>query len=246
MVIIATNAGKVQQRRVPLHSRRVLRAFLGHGFVERLFAEHLCWQSHTCTVERVSEMVMVAAAGSGRFSVPGRRVLRRRGPRVARAFQCPRRSAGHRSGPAAAPVAFGLARPEEIERVARSAGARGVVDLLVGALTDPRVRDDAQLSPHLERLKSACRQTRRYADAVAVFERVAVLNPRRAPEMAVEIALAHAHLGQRPEAVIRLRRAVAAFRALPVGRRDDRFLPVAETAAMVLREPELAREIVAL
>jgi hypothetical protein len=44
----------------------------------------------------------------------------------------------------------------------RTGGAPAVVDVLVAALTDRRVRSDADIDPYLDELKAACRQTRRY------------------------------------------------------------------------------------
>src|SRR5262245_62091017 len=98
---------------------------------------------------------------------------------------------------------------DAIEDARRADGPRGVVDILVAALTDRRVRSDLDIDEHLHLPKSACRQTRRYRDAIPVFHRIAVLNPDRKHEVAAELALVHSHLGERPKAVSLLETAVA-------------------------------------
>src|SRR5690606_3672264 len=98
-----------------------------------------------------------------------------------------------------AEVAMDLA--DAVEHARRSQGARGVVDLLVSALTDPRVRDDRYIDRYLETLKPACRQTRRYRELIPVLHRIADLNPARRFEIAAELAVVHGHLGERDKGV---------------------------------------------
>ena len=135
---------------------------------------------------------------------------------------------------------------DAIEDVRRTDGPRGVVDLLVGALTDRRIRSDSDIDEHLDTLKSACRQSRRYRDAIPVFHRIAVLNPDRKHEVAAELALVHSHLGERAKAVSLLESAYAQQRRLPTWRRSLAFCLVAEVAASVLRQPTLAHDCAAL
>jgi hypothetical protein len=135
---------------------------------------------------------------------------------------------------------------DAIEDIRRTEGSRGVVDLLVAALTDRRVRSDSDIDEHLDTLKSACRQTRRYRDAIPVFHRIAVLNPDRKHEVAAELALVHSHLGERTKAVSLLQSAYAQQRRLPAWRRSLAFCVVAEVAATVLRQPTLALDCAAL
>lgn len=135
---------------------------------------------------------------------------------------------------------------DALEETERAFGARGVVDLLVAALTDRRVRDDHEIDPYLDALKSACRQTRRYRDAIPVFHRIAELNPARRFEVAAELAVVHGHLGDPARGIALLESAYAQQRRLPAGRRCPEFCAVAEIAAMVLRNPTLARAIAAL
>ena len=135
---------------------------------------------------------------------------------------------------------------DAIDDVRRTDGSRGVVDLLVAALTDRRVRSDTEIDEHLGTLKSACRQARRYRDAIPVFHRIAVLNPDRKHEVAAELALVHSHLGERAKAVSLLEAAFAQQRRLPAWRRSLAFCLVAELAAMVLRLPAMAQDCAAL
>jgi tetratricopeptide (TPR) repeat protein len=135
---------------------------------------------------------------------------------------------------------------DAIDDVRRTDGPRGVVDLLVAALTDRQVRRDSDIDEHLDTLKSACRQTRRYRDAIPVFHRIAVLNPDRKHEVAAELALVHSHLGERAKAVSLLESALAQQRRLPTWRRSLAFSLVAELAASVLRLPTLAQECAAI
>ncbi len=127
---------------------------------------------------------------------------------------------------------------DAIEDARRTDGPRGVVDLLVAALTDSRLRSDSEIDEHLDALKSACRQTRRYRDAIPVFHRIAVLNPDRKHEVAAELALVHSHLGERAKAVSLLESAYAQQRRLPAWRRSLAFCLVAELAATVLRQAD--------
>jgi hypothetical protein len=135
---------------------------------------------------------------------------------------------------------------DAIEEIRRTDGPRGVVDLLVAALSDRRVLSDTDIDEHLDTLKSACRQTRRYRDAIPVFHRIAVLNPDRKHEVAAELALVHFHLGERAKAVSLLESAYAQQRRLPAWRRSLTFCLVAEVAATVLRQPTLAQDCAAL
>jgi hypothetical protein len=129
-----------------------------------------------------------------------------------------------------------------VEETRRTQGAHGVVDLLVVTLTDRRLRSDADIDEHLADLKSACRQTRRYREALPVLHRVAALNPDRRHEMAAEIAMVHAHLGEHGVAVAALETAMAQQRRLPAWKRSLAFSLVAEVVAFALRRPELAAE----
>lgn len=133
-----------------------------------------------------------------------------------------------------------------IDDARRSHGARGVVDLLVAALTDRRVRRDADIDAYLGVLKSACRQTRRYREAIPVLRRIAVLNPARRHEVAAELALVHGHLKEPAKAIALLETAFVEQRRLPARRRSHEFCLVAEIAATVLHHPALARELAAL
>ena len=108
------------------------------------------------------------------------------------------------------------------------------------------MRSDSDIDEHLDTLKSACRQTRRYRDAIPVFHRIAVLNPDRKHEVAAELALVHSHLGERAKAVSLLESAYAQQRRLPAWRRSLAFCLVAEVAATVLRQPTLAQDCAAL
>ncbi len=135
---------------------------------------------------------------------------------------------------------------DAIEDARRTDGPVGVVDLLVAALTDRRVRSDSDIDAYLDALKSACRQTRRYRDAIPVFHRIAVLNPDRKHEVAAELAVVHSHLGERAKAVSLLESAYAQQRRLPAWRRSFAFCLVAEVAATVLRQPTLAQHCAAL
>jgi hypothetical protein len=133
-----------------------------------------------------------------------------------------------------------------IEETERARGARGVVDLLVKALSDRRVRRDAEIDAYLDRLKAACRQTRRYAEILPVLKRIAHLNPGRRAEMAAEIALVHGHLRDRAAGVAVLRAALAEQLRLAPRRRSVGFCLVGEVAAAALGRPALAREIAAM
>ena len=128
--------------------------------------------------------------------------------------------------------------------VARVRGSHGVVDLLVGVLTGTTVTTDAQIDHHLDRLKAACRQTRRYREAIPVIKRIAVLNPARRHEVAAELAIVHAHLSEHATGAKLLTSALAAQRRLAPHRRSASFFVAAEIAARVLGEMALAREIV--
>jgi hypothetical protein len=125
----------------------------------------------------------------------------------------------------------------------RRAGARSVVDVLVAALTRRTVRSDAEIDPYLDELKSACRQTRRFRDAIPVFQRIVTLNPSRRHEVAAELAAVHAHLGETVKAIALLETAYRGQRRLAARRRSFEFCLIGEVAATVLRQPELAREI---
>jgi len=129
-----------------------------------------------------------------------------------------------------------------VEESRRTQGAHGVVDLLVVTLTDRRLRSDAVIDEHLAALKSACRQTRRYREALPVLHRVAALNPDRRHEMAAEIAMVHAHLGEHSLAVSILETAIAQQRRLPAWKRSLAFCLVAEVVAYALHRPDLAGE----
>lgn len=135
---------------------------------------------------------------------------------------------------------------DAVEQVRRTQGAHGVVDLLVVSLTDRRLRSDAEIDEHLDDLKAACRQTRRYREAVPVLERIAALNPDRKHEVAAELAVVHAHLGERGKAVSLLESAASAEQKLPIARRSLAFSLVAEVAALTLRHTELAQQCAAL
>jgi hypothetical protein len=133
-----------------------------------------------------------------------------------------------------------------IEDVERLDGAHGVVDLLVAALTDRRIKRDSGIDAHLDVLKLACRQTRRYKEIIPVLRRIAVLNPARRPEVAAELALVHGHLKERAKGIAMLEAAFAEQLRLPARRRSAGFCVVAEIAAAVLGKPALAREIAAM
>jgi hypothetical protein len=135
---------------------------------------------------------------------------------------------------------------EAIDDVRRTQGAHGVVDLLVVTLTDRGVRSDADIDEHLDTLKAACRQTRRYREAIPVLNRVAVLNPDRKHEIAAEVALVHSHLGERAKALSLLESACAQQHRLPASRRSLAFCLIAEVVATVLHQPGLAQECAAL
>ncbi|HEY7225548.1 MAG TPA: hypothetical protein VH561_18390 [Micromonosporaceae bacterium] len=128
-----------------------------------------------------------------------------------------------------------------VEEARRTQGAHGVVDLLVVTLTDRRVRSDADIDEHLDTLKAACRQTRRYREAIPVLERIATLNPERRHEVAAELAVVHSHLGETRAAVSLLESAVGEQHALPPSRRSLAFSLTAEVAAVLLRETALAQ-----
>jgi hypothetical protein len=140
------------------------------------------------------------------------------------------------------PVDLGVA----IEDAARVRGSRGVVDLLVGVFTGSSVTSDDQIDRHLDRLRAACRQTGRIREIIPVIKRIAVLNPARAHEVAAELAIVHAHLGDRDKGVALLASAFAAQRRLAPQRRSAAFGIAGEIAARVLGELEMSREIVAL
>lgn len=135
---------------------------------------------------------------------------------------------------------------DALEDARRTGGPHGVVDLLVAALTDRRMRSDTDIDEHLDTLKAACRQTRRYRDAMPVFHRIAALNPGRKHEVAAEIALAHAHAGERAKALSLLQSACSQQRRLPAWRRSLAFGVLAEIVATVLGQPTLAHECAAL
>jgi hypothetical protein len=134
---------------------------------------------------------------------------------------------------------------DAIEEAERVSGAAGVVDLLTSALTDPRVRDDSDIDDYLPALKSACRQTRRYREAIPVLRRIAALNPARRHEVNAELAAVHGHLREPTQGVALLESSLSAQRRLPVRRRSLAFFVVAEVAAVVLGRPALARAIAA-
>ena len=131
---------------------------------------------------------------------------------------------------------------DAIQDTTRIYGARGVVDLLVAALTDRRVRRDSDIDSYLDLLKSVCRQSRRYREAIPVFQRIALLNPARQHEVAAELAVVHAHLGEPARGLALLESAYSEQRRLPAARRSIRFCLLAELAATVLRHPAMARE----
>jgi tetratricopeptide (TPR) repeat protein len=133
-------------------------------------------------------------------------------------------------------------RQATIDETRHAQGAHGVVDLIVGTLTNRRLRHDADIDEHLAALKDACRQTRRYREALPVLHRIATLNPRRRHEMAAEIALMHRHLGEHDLAIAVLEAAVTQQRSLPAWKRSLAFALVAEIAATVLGRRELAVE----
>lgn len=133
-----------------------------------------------------------------------------------------------------------------IEDVERRDGAHGVVDLLVAALTDRRLKRDSDIDTYLDALKVACRQTRRYKEIIPVLRRIGVLNPARRPEVAAELALVHGHLKDRAKGIALLEAAFAEQLRLPARRRSSGFCVVAEIAAAVLGRPALAREIAAM
>jgi hypothetical protein len=133
-----------------------------------------------------------------------------------------------------------------IEAARRTQGAHGVVDLLVSALTDRRVRSDVDIDQHLDTLKAACRATRRWADMIPVLERIAALNPQRRHEVAAEVALVHVQLGQPAKALSLLESALAQQRRLPAWRRSLAFTVVAEIVAQLVHAPVLAQECATL
>lgn len=135
---------------------------------------------------------------------------------------------------------------DAVEQARRSEGARGVVDLLVSALTDPRVRDDGYIDRYLETLKSACRQTRRYREMIPVLHRIAELNPARRFEIAAELAVVHGHLGERDRGVALLESAYNQQVRLAPAHRCPEFCAIGEIAATVLGCPALARAVAAL
>jgi hypothetical protein len=145
-----------------------------------------------------------------------------------------------------APLFAPLDLPAAIEAARRTQGAHGVVDLLVSALTDRRVRSDAEIDEHLDTLKAACRATRRWAEMIPVLERIAALNPQRRHEVAAEVALVHVQLGQHGKALSLLESALAQQRRLPAWRRSLAFSVVAEVVAQLLHAPTLAQECAAL
>jgi hypothetical protein len=150
-------------------------------------------------------------------------------------------------GVAATPEAIGsgiVGLELAIAEVARTRGSNEVVDLLVTVLTGATVTTDGQIDRHLDRLKAACRQTRRYREAIPVIKRIAVLNPARRHEVAAELAIVHAHLSEHATGAKLLESALAAQRRLAPHRRSTSFFVAAEIAARVLGEMALAREIV--
>jgi hypothetical protein len=158
-----------------------------------------------------------------------------------------------RSSPPAQPIGGDLGGDLPVDRLdlavaeaARAQGSRAVVDVLIAALTGAAVSSDALIDRHLDRLKSACRQTRRYREAIPVIKRIAELNPTRRHEVAAELAMVHAHLGEHATGVSLLQRALAAQRRLAPHRRSQSFWVAAEIAARVLGEPALAREVAEL
>ncbi len=141
-----------------------------------------------------------------------------------------------------APHSASLDLPAAIEETRRRHGAHGVVDLLLVALTDRRLRSDADIDEHLSVLKSACRQTRRYRELGPVLRRIATIHPERRYEMAVEAALVHAHVGEFPQAIAMLASAIAQQRGLAPAKRSLSFAVAAEVAAVVLGRFDLAAE----
>jgi hypothetical protein len=139
-----------------------------------------------------------------------------------------------------------LGRPATITETWRTQGAHGVIDLIVVTLTGRRRRSDADIDEQLAELKAACRQTRRYREALPVLHHVAALNPGRRHEMTAEIALVHWHLGERDLAVAALESAVAQQRSLPATKRSLAFALVAEIAATVIGRRKLAAECLQL
>jgi hypothetical protein len=107
------------------------------------------------------------------------------------------------------------------------------------------VRDDSDIDDYLPALKSACRQTRRYREAIPVLRRIAALNPARRHEVNAELAVVHGHLREPTQGVALLESALSAQRRLAVRRRSLAFFVVAEVAAVVLGRPALARAIAA-
>jgi len=148
--------------------------------------------------------------------------------------------------PSASEAEAAMDLADAVEHARRSQGARGVVDLLVSALTDPRVRDDRYIDRYLETLKSACRQTRRYRELIPVLHRIADLNPARRFEIAAELAVVHGHLGERDKGVALLESAYNQQLRLAPARRCPEFCAIGEIAATVLGCPALARAVAAL
>ena len=133
-----------------------------------------------------------------------------------------------------------------IEETRHAEDAHCVVDLIVATMTSRRLGSDADIDENLSVLKDACRQTRRYREALPVLHRIAALNPNRRHEMAAEIALVHWHLGERNLAVATLANAVAQQRNLLAWKRSLAFFVVAEIAAMVMGRSDLAAVCVQL
>jgi hypothetical protein len=128
-----------------------------------------------------------------------------------------------------------------IEETRHAEDAHCVVDAIVATIMSSRRQgSDADIDENLAALKDACRQTRRYREALPVLHRVAALNPNRRHEMTAEIALVHWHLGERTMAVATLTTAVAQQRNLPAWKRSLAFSLVAEIAAMVFGRSDLA------
>jgi hypothetical protein len=127
-----------------------------------------------------------------------------------------------------------------IEETRHAEDANCVVDLIVATMTSRRLGSDADIDENLAELKGACRQTRRYREALPVLHRIAALNPNRRHEMAAEIALVHWHLGERNLAVATLANAVAQQRNLLAWKRSLAFFLVAEIAATVMGRSDLA------
>jgi hypothetical protein len=135
---------------------------------------------------------------------------------------------------------------DALAEATRSSGARGVVDLLAMVLTGRRVRSDSDIDAYLDRLKSACRQTRRHRELVPVLRRIVQLNPGRRHEVAAEIAVVHAHLREVATGVSVLEMAYRAQRRIGARRRSLEFCVLGEVAAIVLGRPDLAHEIAGL